>query len=105
MKELRLNLSNLAKIAGADGLINRSQGVGYREIASTGIDPGNRPTIIRPGPANNLEHFRSPHTPPPIPFSSGFGLLQSGGVNSNGCAGHCSSRDRRRRRASSQGMR
>jgi hypothetical protein len=26
-------------------------------------------------------------------------------MNSNGCAGHCSSRDLRRRRASSQGMR
>jgi hypothetical protein len=51
------------------------------------------------------EHFRGPHTPPPIPFSSGFGLLQSGRMNSNGCAGHCSSRDLRRRRASSQGMR
>jgi hypothetical protein len=51
------------------------------------------------------EHFRGPHTPPPIPFSSGFSLLQGRGVNSNGCAGHCSSRDRRRRRASSHGMR
>ena len=34
------------------------------------------------------EHFRSPHTAPPIPFSGGFGFLQSGRVNSNKCAAH-----------------
>jgi hypothetical protein len=34
------------------------------------------------------EHFRSPHTAPPIPFSGGFGFLQSGRVNSNECAAH-----------------
>ena len=30
------------------------------------------------------EHFRSPHSAPPVPFGGGFGFFQSGGVNSNG---------------------
>jgi hypothetical protein len=34
------------------------------------------------------EHFRSPHAALPIPFSGGFGFLQSGRVNSNECAAH-----------------
>ncbi len=50
------------------------------------------------------EHFRSPHTAPPVPFDGCFGFVQSLRVKANGCVPHCSNRDRRRRRASSQGM-
>jgi hypothetical protein len=50
------------------------------------------------------KHFRSPHATQAVPFRGYFGFLQCGRVNSNGCGAHRSSRNRRRRRASSQGM-
>jgi len=31
------------------------------------------------------EHLRGPHTAQPVPFRGGFGFLQRGRVNSNGC--------------------
>ena len=39
-----------------------------------------------------------------LPFRGCFGIFQSGRVDSNRCVAHCLVRDRRRRRASSQGM-
>src|SRR5258708_31342306 len=50
------------------------------------------------------EHSCRPRTAPSIPFSGGFSFVQSGRVNSNGYAAHCSCRDRQQRRASSHGI-
>jgi hypothetical protein len=50
------------------------------------------------------EHFRSSHAAPPVPLDGGFSFFQSCWVDSNRCAAHRSSRNRRRRRASSHGM-